>query len=429
MKTLHCYRKWNRIVLLSLFVLLPATSVVGAPSRFVSLEGRFSISLPDRSSFKKATIPTPFGDARGDLYEWKTQEGTFAVGYVDSFQPINDPEAIRQFFDGATERFRRLAVANGGDMAAVKKITLDKHPGIEQRVDLSGGAIIRRMYLVTRRIYELYVVVKDSQRESESTAVGVLDSFKLLTDSEITEEALKAGPGPLPQTPEAPRAGSDAADDGLRGPVKSVHTEIQYPSETPLTQWGMRTSLTTYNKNGNKLRTESYDFKNNLELIEVYGYLDGSRVSASKFIQREYSLPVGTTRLPSNKKKDPRYQLRFEFKYDEKKRLTEVTRFLSNGEILERSVYKYEGNQKEELVYSENGSLVRRDLYILDDKGNEIENTGFTRDGSIYAKRSYTYEFDSNGNWIKRTSSGNVVSDKRPRLEPPSVQLRTITYY
>jgi hypothetical protein len=106
-----------------------------------------------------------------------------------------------------------------------------------------------------------------------------------------------------------------------------------------------------------------------------------------------------------------------------------MTRFLSNGEILERSVYKSEGTQKEEMVYSEDGSLVRRALYILDDKGNEIENTGFMPDGSVYAKRSYTYEFDSNGNWIKRTSSGNVVSAERLRREPPSVLLRTITYY
>lgn len=427
MKPPHFFGKWNRIVLLSLFVLLPAAPVVGAP-RFVSLEGRFSISLSDRPSFKSARIPTPFGDKSGDLYEWKTKEGAVSVGYVDSFQPINDPEATRQFLDGATERFSRFAVANGGDVAAVKKITLDKHPGIEQRVVLSGGTIIRRMYLVTRRIYELYFVVKDSKREAESTAVGVLNSFKLLTDSEITEEALKAGPGPLPQMPEAPRAGSDAADAGLRGPVKSVHTEIQFLSDAQLNESLTGTTLTTFNKNGNKVRTESYDFKNNLDQIEVYGYLDGSRVSASKFIQREYSLPVGTMGLPSNKKKDPRYQQRFEFKYDEKKRLTELTLFSSNGEILERSVYKYEGNQEEKLIYSQNGSLVRRNLYILDDKGNVIEDTGFRADGSVYAKRSYSYEFDSNGNWTKRTSSGNVLS-KRPGLEPPSIQLRTITYY
>lgn len=405
MKTLHCYGNWNRIVLLSLFVLLPATSVAGMP-RFVSLEGRFSISLPEQSTSRKLTIPTPVDYASGILYEWQTKEGAFGIGYADTFQPINQPEAIKRFFEDATERFRKLAVANGGKVAGVKKITLDNHPGIEQRADLSTGSIIQRMYLVSRRIYETSVVVKKSQREYESATIGVLDSFKLLSDPEITEEALKAGPSPLPQTPEAPRAGSDADDEGLRGPVKSVRTEIQYLSETALTKAGTESWLTTYDKNRNKLRTEIYDFKNNLSLIELYGYLDGSRVSASKFIQREYSPPLATMGRPSNRKMDPRYQWRFEFKYDEKKRLTESTAFRSNGEIRERHVYKYEGNQKEELVYSQNGSLVRRHLYILDHKGNVMERTDFGPDDSVRSKSSYTYEFDANGNGPGKRSRG-----------------------
>jgi hypothetical protein len=402
----------------------------GSPN-FVSLEGRFSVSLPDR--FKQRTnlnIPTPLGDAYGDLYEWQINEVTFGVGYADTIQPINQPEAVKQFFDGATERFRKLVVANNGNIAVVKNITLDKHPGIEQRADLFTGSFIQRTYLVSRRIYQTLVVMTNSQRD-ESTAVRMLDSFKLLSDAEITEEALKVPPGPLPQTPEAPRAGSDATDEGLRGPVMSVRTEIQYLSERPLTKMLPRSRVTTYNEKGNMLRSEWCDFKNNLDLIIVYGYLDGGRVSVSKFIPREYGLPLargGNGSIPTNKKKDPRYDHRFEFKYDDKKRLTETTDFLSDGDILERNVYKYEGNQKEELVYSENGSLIRRHLYILDDKGNEIEQTDFKADGSVSSKMSYTYEFDSNGNWTKRTTSWNVVSDRLRQLQP-SVHLRTITYY
>lgn len=199
----------------------------------------------------------------------------------------------------------------------------------------------------------------------------MLDSFKLLNDAEITEEGLRTAPGPLPQTPEAPRAGSDASDEGLRGPVKSVRTEHQHSPETRLAQMGWRYWLTTYNEKGNKVRTESYDFKNNLDQITVYGYLDGNRVSASKFIPREYGPRVGTlgTRsLLSNKKKDPRYNLRYEFKYDEKKRLIEQTDFLSNREILWRKVIKYEGNQKEELIYPDNGSLTQRTVYTFDER-------------------------------------------------------------
>lgn len=190
-----------------------------------------------------------------------------------------------------------------------------------------------------------------------------------------------------------------------------------------------RFSITTYNEKGNKLREQSYDFKNNLSQIRVYGYLDGDRVSASKFIQREYNdLPsVRRGVLSSNKEMDPRYQHRFEYKYDEKKRLIEQKDFLSNGDLVEHYVYKYEGNRKEELRYSENGSLIWRELYILDDKSNEIEETDFERDGSASSKISYTYEFDSHGNWTKRTMK--VLLDRHRRVEAPSVHLRTITYY
>ena len=399
--------------------------------RFVSLEGRFSISLPNQSSSRKLSIPTPSGNAYGDLHEWRTKEATFAVGYADTPQPITDPDAVKQFFDSATERFTKLALSHGGKIATAKKITFDKHPGIEQRADVFTGSFVQRTYLVSRRIYETVAVLSNSQRD-QSAAVGVLDSFKLLSDAEITEEALKTPPGPLPQTPEPPRAGTDADDEGLRGPVKSVRTEIQYASEKPLTQGGTRSWLTTYNEKRNKVRTESYDFKDNLILITVYGYIDGSRVSASKYIQREYGLPVGSGGggyAPSNKEMDSRYQQRFTFKYDEKKRLIEKTDYSSNGDLRQRSVYKYEGNQKEELVYSGNGELMWRHLYMLDDKGNVIERTDFGRDGSVSSKVSYTYDFDSNGNWTKRTMSRGVVTEQLRQLNPPSVHVRTITYY
>jgi hypothetical protein len=424
----------NRLVILFVLTLLPfnllatnSHSAFDAP-RFASLEGRFSISLPNRPGSKRLAIATPFGNAHGDVYEWTTKEGNFGIGYADSLRSFNDPEAAKQFFDKATESFHKLAAANGGSIAIVKRITLDKHPGIEQRADLFTGSVIQRLYVVSRRIYETSVLVKNSQREHESAAFKVLDSFRLLSDPEITEEALKAGPGPLPQKPEAPRAGSDAGDEGLRGRVKSVRTELQNLSETPLTQVDTRFSLTTYDQKGNKLKTESYDFRNNLSLITVFGYLDGARVSASKSVEREYSLPVVRMGSPqrSNREMDPRYQHRFEFKYDEKKRLIEHTDFLSDGEIMERYVYKYEGNQKEEMLYTGNGKLARRYLYLLDDKGNVVERTGFDRNGALASKISYTYEFDSHGNWTKRTMTRNMQSDKP---QPPSVHLRTITYY
>ena len=407
-------------------------SAIDAP-RFVSLEGGFSIALPEGyKQLSRLSFPFSPRIAHGKLYEWKVKDRVFSIGYTDHYLPIRDAEAVRQFFEGVTDQFRTFALSVNGNLGVVKNITLDKHPGIELRADINKASFIQRTYLASSRIYQTMVVVKDSRRD-ESAAVSVLDSFKLLSDAEITEEALKTPPGPLPQTPEAPRAGSDASDKGLRGAVKSVRTANEYLSETRLTLEGPRSWLDTYNEKGNKLRSETYDLKNNLIVLTVYGYLDGSRVSASKFVPREDGSKPGIGAgiggsLSSNKKKDTRYDHRFDFKYDEKRRLTEQTEFLSNGDTLWRRVFKYEGNQKEELFYSQNGSLTQRELYILDDKGNEIERTEVAPDGKVRSKVSFTYEFDSNGNWTKRTSSWSVVDERLRPFEPTAV-VRTITYY
>ena len=62
-------------------------------------------------------------------------------------------------------------------------------------------------------------------------------------------------------------------------------------------------------------------------------------------------------------------------------------------------------------------------------KAMPIEETDFGPDGAVGSKTSYTYEFDSHGNWIKRTSTLVEQNEKLRRLMPPSIQLRTITYY
>jgi hypothetical protein len=427
------------IIAVTISILAPhqreAPSVVGAGT-FSSSFGKFSISLPSPTGFGPLTIPTPFGNGRGQLFQWETKEATFGVGYADAFQPLQDPEVARDFFKSATERFNKVATANSGSVAIVKQITLDKHPGIEQRVELFTGMVIQRTYIASRRVYEVVAVMKNNQKTYESVVLGVLDSFKLLTEADAqaqeAKKAAKAEPSPLPQTPAVERAGSDASDEGLRGRVRTVLTESQDLSGTWSVQGRKRNSFDTYNEHGNKLRTELYDFKGNLYRISVYGFIDGGRVVAFRTIEHEYDPPpVAITAAPGNadKKFDRRYDHRFEFKYDDKKRLTERKSFQSNGDVWLRYVYKYNGSQKEELVYTADGTLNQRYLYTLDDKGNEVELTIFERSGSIRVEESYTYEFDSKGNWTKRTTSRVVTKDGRQQLVPYNFHFRTITYY
>jgi hypothetical protein len=191
-----------------------------------------------------------------------------------------------------------------------------------------------------------------------------------------------------------------------------------------------------YNERENLTKRESYDYKGNLSDITVYGYLDGARVSSRKSIEHEYNPPPMMIASPSSEarpKSDPRYSNKFTFQYDDQKRLIEKSWLMNNGQLSIRYVYKYSGNpanQRDELVYSADGSLNQRYLSILDDKGNEVEQTSFeTRDGSVRAKYSYVYEFDAQGNWIKRTTSKWTTEDGKSSYAPAYVDYRTISYY
>jgi len=408
----------------------PPPSVIGART-FVSLDGRFSISLPERKGSSALAIPTPFGTAKGQVYQWQTKEATFGVGYADVNQSMDEPGNSKPFFTAEEETFKKLATANSGNVAPVKQITLHNHSGIEQRADLFTGTIIQRTYVASRRIYEIIAVLNNNQRGFESVAIGALDSFKILNDADVqkalSEEAAKAEPSPLPQTPVAERAGSDATDEGLHGRVKNVLTEVQEPGPD---QPKRRETIDFYNEQGNLVRAESYDERNNLSAISVYGYIDGNRVYPVKDIDHDYDTDlVVTVPATGSKKFDRRYTQKFTYKYDDKKRLIEEAMFQNNGELWLRYIYKYKGNQKEEVSYSKDGSISQRSLYTLDDKGNPVKETIFSGDGSISGKQAYTYEFDAQGNWTKRTTSEMQNKDGREQPVLLFTQYRTITYY
>ena len=413
-----------------------ANEAASTPSAntFTSLEGRFSIALPQLHGLRGLTISTPFETAKGDAYFWRLDQGSFIAGHADASVPVDSPETVPKVFASLREEIKKIATANNGNLREDKLIKLGKYPGVEQRVDLFSGFIVQRTYLVGRRLYQVSMILKTEQREYETAAVKILDSFKVLDEPEVTarldEEAKKAEPAPLPQEPVSQRAGTDATDDGMRGPVKTVLEESQDLSGTWSVQSRKRNSFMQYNQQGNRVRRESYDYKGNLHDITVYGYIDGSRVSTSKTIAREYNPPPIMTQGTVVKKSDPRYQTKYEFKYDEQKRLIEHRWLRSNGELFLRYVYNYKGNQLEELVYSEDGSLNQRYLFTLDGKGNELDRTGFdTRDNKPSAPYSFAYEFDSHGNWTKRTTSKQVTKDGQVQTEAQYVNFRTITYW
>ncbi len=411
-------------------------SVIGAGT-FVSLSGRFSIALPQmKHAFGALSIETPAGRATGDSYSWRMKEGTFSAGFVDAPQSSDEASTTKSLIAKVREPLVIFANSNNGKLSE-RSVELDKQAGTEVRIELANGIIVHRMFLVSRRLYQLILVLKSEQQVFEGTSVGVLDSFKVLNEAEVSvalkAEAAKAEPSPLPQNPAAKRDGTDAGDEGLHGKVKTVFRESEDLSGTWAVQSRKPNSMEYYNERGNLTKRESYDWKGNLSDITVYGYLDGARVSDRNSISHEYNPPpmmISSSPGEAKPKYDPRYSNKFEFKYDDKKRLIEKTWINNDGKLWLRYVYMYSGSQIEELVYSANGSLNQRYVSVLDDKGNEIEETSYEVGGEkVRGKYSYAYEFDAKGNWIKRTTSKWVTKDGRSYYEPENVHYQTLTYY
>lgn len=414
-----------------------APTVVGAGT-FVSLSARFTIALPQGThGFRPLAFDTLAGRAAGDAYNWKMKEGLFIAGYVEAPQPLDEPEMSKQVFESIRNGMDSWARSQNGKLVNHKQFDQDGHPALEVRLEFPEHVTWQRYYLVSRRLYQASLALTTDQRQYETLALKVLDSFRVLSDAEVAAalktKAAEAEPSPLPQEPIVSRVGSDAGDGGLRGKVKTVFREAEDLSGTWSVQGRKPAAKEYYNEQGNLTKRESYDYKGNLFEISVYGYLDRARVASRNSIKHEYNPPPMINASPpgaTRPKSDPRYSNKFTFQYDDKKRLIEKSWFLSNGELSIRYVYKYSGDRREEFVYSSDGSLNQHYLSIFDRKGNETERTSFeTRTGSIRDKHSYTYEFDAKGNWIKRTTSKLVTKDSKSSYAPAYVDHRTITYY
>lgn len=412
-----------------------APSPVGAEP-FTSIEGRFIIELPKRiSGFSPVSINAPNGThIEGSTFNWRTSDGVFMVGFLDRQEMLE--KAGKEVLDFLRDSI--LTQAQGrAKLVSETDITLDGHPGRQLKLEFPDGIALARIYVVGNRIYQAIASLSTANKAKEPQALKVLESFKLLTKSDVEAEVKRrvaeATPKPLPQEPVAKRAKTDAEDEGLQGRVKTVFTEAEDLSGTWSVSRRKPESMDYYNEQGNLTKAESYDYKGNPFDITVYGYLDGERVSKFSTIQYEYDPPPMLMTSAAGEpplKYDPRYSYKFKFKYDEKGNLTEKVFYGNNGKLWLRYVYSYKGQQREELVYDEKGSLNQKYLYTLDDKGNEIEETIFdVKDNSVERKYTYTYEFDSEGNWIKRVTKKLFTKEGKSSFEPYSVTYRTIAYY
>lgn len=416
----------------------PTRSIIDGGS-FSSTGGRFSIALPDvMSRYEPISMKSGEGTVTGESYVWNMVEGDFSVAYIDRSDFSNQRETADYFFGKLHEQIAKQAADNGGTVVSNRPLSLGDAVGFEFVVESNEGLTITRAYLVKGRLYQLKAKIATAKRASEPAALKTLDTLRLLSNEGVAEAIRKrveaATPKPLPQSPTVRRVASDAYDDGLKGKVKVIVEDVEDQSGEWSVQGRKPSSVSYYDVHGYLTKKVSYDYRANPFEIKVYGYIDAKRVSKLNMIHYEYDPPpmmMGPPPAPGTQnKRDDRYSYQYVYSYDRAKRLREMRMFMNDGEPGMRYVYEYSGNEKEELAYTEDGTLNQKYVSVLDSKGNEIEWRVYdVKDGSIRYKYLYTYEFDATGNWLKRSSQKEVVRNGERRLEPGSINYRTITYY
>ncbi len=238
-------------------------------------------------------------------------------------------------------------------------------------------------------------------------------------------------------------------DDRLIGPVKSVFIEMAKMVRLDGT-WveGERFPWLsiTYDRSGNKIEESQLYRESALNFRSVFVYdekgelIEGAEYNAAGGLEFKWSY-----RHDKNRKRveEIRYDAntnalfsRSVYLYDAAGSLIEETRYHAPTANDYRWVYSYDGagNRIGEEFYvvrahgRENQEakvrLDSRTAYAYD-KGNLIEEARYDASGSLVARKSYSYEFDSRGNWIKQTAHEAAGGAPDPAL----VTYRTITYY
>ena len=93
-------------------------------------------------------------------------------------------------------------------------------------------------------------------------------------------------------------------------------------------------------------------------------------------------------------------------------------------------VFYHEYDQKEqriETTLSSAGRVINKWVHTYDEKGNVVETAKYTEGGYLLRKEAYAYEFDSTGNWTKKTISKLTDRSNKPFFRPEEVSYRMIS--
>jgi len=205
---------------------------------------------------------------------------------------------------------------------------------------------------------------------------------------------------------------TDLEHGGLKGKIKTVKVEeAKLSNKSGKSVEGKKVQLetTTYGENGMLVKSV--------------------RVDAGARGDYFYSYEANGNRLELIRNAVTQSRVKTEFKYDGNGSRVEEVQTGDEGLVAKTTyVYDSKGRCTEKRLFNKQGRFARR-TYAYKNDDNPTEEAEFDPKGGLVGKQSYSYELDSNGNWTKRITSRDMVSNGKQVSEPAEVTYRTITYF
>lgn len=175
-----------------------------------------------------------------------------------------------------------------------------------------------------------------------------------------------------------------------------------------------------FDKENNPTITKTVSLDDKGRSIELVEYTKEGKLDRSYVYSYD---DKGNNNTLTGKKADGQISSKYTWNFDDKNQKTDQkleTPGYANSYISWR--YDTKGNQTDEAWYDGKKQMTFRFERVYDDKGNKIEESKYKNGDAFLDKVAWKYEYDKQGNWIKRTQYTNAGEDFQ-------IEERTIVYY
>lgn len=256
--------------------------------------------------------------------------------------------------------------------------------------------------------------------------------------------------------------GADWKDMGLKGNVKSLKNQWTYRYKKDgvnFTPWEkQQATIYQFNNSGRYAEFQELKADGTLSYRIVYSYKPKEKKGEQSYFGKDNQPTIKKTmsyddqgRITelaeySNDGKKERWYL---FTYDAYGNNTERSFYKADGTLGNKTTWMYDvngnkidykletpgyatsyekyvvdskGNRVEETWFDQHYKQTLRFVRVYDAHGNKIEESKYDKDNKFKSKTTWKYEYDKQGNWIKRTQFASDGADF-------SLDERTIVYH